>query len=176
MKSLNYKIITFLLLIITINGCKPDEAINPKKFVPIPGYNSDNGSSNTGDGLPLGPQGTVKFQIDGVVTTYTNASYEVFYPHTPEAFTSPETGQINILATGANPAHDLFSLIFLNSKAGIYDIFLINAIDLFGGEGDEGKVKVTTFAGGVLQGSFNAKLVGDDNKTHQVIGSFNIKM
>ena len=175
MKSLSYKVITFLLLIITINGCKPDEAINPKKFIPIPGYNGDD-TPNTGDGLPLGPQGTVKFQIDGVITTYTNVSYEVFYPHTPEAFVSPETGQINILGTGADPAHDLFSLIFLNSKAGTYGIFLINAIDLFGGDGDDGKVKVTTFSGGLLQGTFNANLKDDDNKTHKVIGSFNIKM
>ncbi|MEN0052281.1 MAG: hypothetical protein AAGC65_01365 [Mucilaginibacter sp.] len=175
MKSLYYKIIALLFLVIAINGCKPDEAINPKKIVPIPGYNDDN-TPNTGDGLPLGPQGTVEFQIDGVKTTYTNVSYEVFYPHTPQAFVSPETGQINILGTGANPAHDLFSLIFLNSKAGTYDIFLINAIDLFGGDGDDAKVKVTTFSDGLLQGTFNANLTGDDNKTHKVIGSFNIKM
>jgi hypothetical protein len=174
MKSLSYKVITLLLLIITINGCKPDEAVNPKKFVPIPESNNDD-SSNTGDGLPLGPQGTVKFQIDGVITTYTNVSYEVFYPNTPEAFESPATGQINILGVGANPAHDLFSLIFLNSKAGTFDTFLVNAIDLFGGD-RAGKVKVTTFSGGVLQGTFNANMVDDDNKTHKVIGSFNIKM
>ena len=175
MKSLNYKAITFLLLLIALNGCKPDEAINPKKYVPIPGYINDDNPSNTGDGLPLGPQGTVKFQIDGVVTTYTNASFEVFYPNSPEAFLSPQTGQVNILATGANPAHDLFSLVFLNSKVGTFNIYLINTIDLLGGE-QAGKVKVTTLSGGVLQGSFNANVAGDDHKTHQVIVSFNIKM
>lgn len=37
MKNL-YKAVTFLFLLTTINGCKPDPDIYPTKIIPIPGY------------------------------------------------------------------------------------------------------------------------------------------
>jgi hypothetical protein len=164
MKSLSYKVITFLLLVITINGCKPDEAINPKKFVPIPGYNDDQPAA----------ENTIKFDIEGVTSIYSTTSFVLFEPGDPKAINS-ETGQISIFGSGADQENDIFSLVCLTSKVGTSDIFFINAGPLTGDD-KSGKVTITKLTSNVIQGTFYADVVDDNGKSYHIVGSFNIKM
>lgn len=196
MNSPCYKFLLFLVLIITINGCKPDPDVYPTKLIPKPGYTPPDTSkgtgpgtglgtgtgTNNGDGLPLGPVGSIKVQIDGVIFNYnTGASFATYYPNSPEAILSPLNGQTSIIGIGTNGPYDIFTLTFLNSKTGVFDIEDIIASDLSDDPAHAGKVKITALSyanyRGTLQGTFSADLVDDKGKVHpHVIGSFNLKM
>ncbi|WP_183557219.1 hypothetical protein [Mucilaginibacter sp. SP1R1] len=171
------KVFTFLFLVVVINGCKPDPPVYPTKTVPIPGYTApDNGDNTTN------PENTVKIQVDGVTTTYNKtASFVTYFPNTPDAILSPSTGQTTIIATGANSAADIFTLSFLNSQTGTFDIIGLIANNLTDDQTNEGKVTITALtyenAKGTLQGTFAADLKDNHGNIHpNVTGSFNIKM
>jgi hypothetical protein len=200
-----YKVFTFLFLLIIVNGCKPDQAIYPTKTVPIPGYTdtTDNGEgtgpgtnpgtdpgtgtnpgsgTNNGDGLSLGPVNTIKIQVDGVTTTYNKTvTFSTYFPNSPDAILSPSTGQTTIFGLGANSTSDIFTLTFLNSKTGTFDITEVTANNYSDIQENEGKVKVTSLTysnnKGTLQGTFSADLTDDKGKVHtHALGSFNIKI
>jgi hypothetical protein len=93
---------------------------------------------------------------------------------------SPSTGQTTIAGFGSDQT-DIFTLTFLDSKPGTYDLVGIIAGKYSNDPLGTGKVKVTLLSyannKGSLQGTFSVDMIDDQNNPYpHVLGSFNIKM
>ncbi|CAN5396389.1 hypothetical protein BH09BAC6_BH09BAC6_07210 [soil metagenome] len=185
MKKIYYSIFIPLFLI-TAAGCKLDTPVYPSGGTATtgPGTGIPTGTTaNNGEGLPIGPLNTVQFQLDGVISTYKTTNFVVHAPHSPEATHSPATGETIISAIGPNILTDYFTMSFLDSKAGVYDIEFADFPKQNNDQSGIGRVKVTLLSysngKGSIQGTFNVDMVDNDGsgkKHSHCPGSFNIKM
>jgi len=197
MRKIYFKLFTALYIASILTACKLDPPIYPDPNATATtagtgtGANTSagtgtstttgTGTTATGTGLPLGAVNTVLIKINGTVITYNrNVSFTTFFPGTPQAILSPTTGQTTIAAFNPNNATDVFTLSFLDSKTGLFDLVGIVAGSYSNDPLVTGKVKITalTYANskGTLQGTFNCDMVdANGNSIPNCPGSFNIK-
>ena len=164
MRKIYLAFFTSLLVIASLTGCKLDPPVYP----------SGTGTTGTTAG------NTITLKIGNNTLTYTNDSFIVFPPGSQGAILSPTTGQTTISGLGASQT-DVFTLSFLDSKPGTYDIVGVIAGNYTNDPAGKGTVNVTTLSyanfRGTLQGTFTVDMIDAQGKAYpNVSGSFYIKM